>query len=272
MQHGLGSVLSLTISFPHAWRPLDNRVVNVFPVLIEVKVSVNHAPLNPIEISNDGRKLELLLRRDTSTNFVLKEVFEKKVYEPLPDAPAPRGILDVGANQGITSGYLRLCFPQAEIIAVEPDPATFPILEENAKRIGRCAAHNLALLDRDGTASFKSSQISVVSTLYDLPHSQIQNDIVSVELRHAGEFADETASSIGVPGFDMLKIDTEGAEVPIMQALGHRLAGIATIFLEFHSLEDRRIIEAMLASSHDLRRELLDAPDRGSLTFLRRVV
>lgn len=235
-------------------------------------MTLNRAPLNAVSISYEGGQLDLHLRGDTSTNLVLKEVFLDKVYEPLPDAPVPRGILDVGANQGITSVYFRLCFPQAEIVAVEPDPATFPILEENAKRIGRCATHRLALLDRNGTASFKSSQISVVSTLYDLPYSQIQNDIVSVQLRHAGDFADEAVSSIGMPGFDMLKIDTEGAEVPIMRALGHRLAGIKTIFLEFHSLEDRRIIEAMLAPSHDLRRERLDAPERGSLTFLRRVV
>ena len=163
-------------------------------------------------------------------------------------------------------------FSAAEIIAVEPDPATFLIFAENVKRIGCCAVPSLALLDRDRTASFKSSQIPVVSTLYDLPHSRIANDIVHVDLQHAGKFADETAPGIGVPGFDMLKIDTEGAEVPIMQTLGHRLAGIATIFLKFHSLQDRRIMEAMLVPSHDLRIELLDAPDCGSMTSFRRVV
>jgi hypothetical protein len=112
----------------------------------------------------------------------------------------------------------------------------------------------------------------VISTLYALPHAGIQNDLVDVELLHAGQFADDVAARIGVPGFDMLKVDTEGAEVPILQAMGHRLASITTIFLEFHSLEDRRVIEAMLAPSHDLRSEGWDAPDRGSLTYLRRSI
>lgn len=85
-----------------------------------------------------------------------------------------RAILDVGANQGITAGYFRLLFPQAKIVAVEPDPATFPIIEENAKRMGNCTAHNVALLDRNGTAPFKSSSISVISTLYALPHAGIK--------------------------------------------------------------------------------------------------
>ena len=235
-------------------------------------MTFTHAPLRPVSIAHESSALQLLLRRDTSTNFVLKEVFEKKVYQPIPDAPAPRAILDVGANQGITAGYFRLLFPQAKIVAVEPDPATFPIIEENAKRMGNCTAHNVALLDRNGTAPFKSSSISVISTLYALPHAGIQNDLVDVELLHAGQFADDVAERIGVPGFDMLKVDTEGAEVPILQAMGHRLASITTIFLEFHSLEDRRVIEAMLAPSHDLRSEGWDAPDRGSLTYLRRSI
>ena len=235
-------------------------------------MTFNHAPLMPVSISFVNGKLELLLRDDTSSNFVLKDVCENKIYQSPPDAPRTSAILDIGANQGITSAYFRLYFPQAFIVAVEPDPETFPILEENAKRIGHCTAHNVALLDRDGTASFRSSKISVLSTLYELPHPKIEKERHSVTTRHAGDFADEAAARIGVPGFDVMKLDTEGAEVPIMRALGSRLAGITTIFLEFHSLEDRRIIEAMLAPTHDLRGERMIGSDCGSLIFLRRTV
>jgi len=233
-------------------------------------VTLDHAPLKRFQLTLGNRSIEVLLRGDTSTNLVLKEVFQNEVYKPLADVPEPRAILDVGGNQGITAAYFRLFFPQAEIVSVEPDPATFPILAENARRLGQCAACNLALLDRNGKASFKSSKISVVSTLYELPHSRIENELVSVDLRHSGEFVDEAARLIGIDCFDMLKIDTEGAEVPILQALGHRLADITTIFLEYHSIPDRGLIESMLAPSHDLKREQLDTPERGSLTFLRR--
>jgi FkbM family methyltransferase len=233
-------------------------------------VTIKHAPLNEFPINFGDRKLQLRLRSDTSTNLVLKEVFGNKVYAPLQTTEVRRAILDIGANQGITSAYFRLVFPKAKIVAVEPDPASFPILLENATRLGNSTAHNLALLDRNGKAHFKSSKISVVSTLYDLPHPGIENDIVEVDLRHAGQFADEAAAQIGTEGFDMLKVDTEGAEVPILQALGERLVNIQTIFLEFHSLQDRRAIEAMLAPSHDIRREMWDTPERGSLAFLKR--
>jgi len=110
----------------------------------------------------------------------------------------------------------------------------------------------------------------VVSKLYDLPHPGIANELVSVDLRHSGEFMDEAKQIMGIDRFDLLKIDTEGAEVPILQAMGHRLAEITTIFLEYHSLADRAAIESMLGPSHDLKREQLDTPERGTLTFLRR--
>lgn len=233
-------------------------------------MTLNHAPLKRFALSLANRNVEILLRADTSTNLVLKEVFQDQVYQPLPGAPEPRAILDVGGNQGITAAYFRLMYPQSRIVSIEPDPATFPILAENAGRLGQCDAINLALLDRDGKAAFKSSTISVVSTLYDLPHSRIANELVSVDLRHSGEFLDETQRLMGIDRFDMLKIDTEGAEVPILQAMGDRLAEITTIFLEYHSMADRAVIESMLAPSHDLKREQLDTPERGTLTFLRR--
>jgi FkbM family methyltransferase len=237
-----------------------------------VVVTLNHAPLQRVTLTLENRTVEALLRADTSTMLVLQEVAQKQAYQPLTGVPEPRAILDVGGNQGVTAAYFRLMFPQSRIVSIEPDPATFPILAENARRLGQCDAINLALLDRNGKAAFKSSKISVLSTLYDLPHAGIANELVSVDLRHSGEFMDETLQAMGIDRFDMLKIDTEGAEVPILQAMGHRLSEITTIFLEYHSMADRAAIESMLAPSHELKREQLDTPELGSLTFLRRAV
>ncbi|MBP0463818.1 FkbM family methyltransferase [Roseomonas sp. PWR1] len=233
-------------------------------------MSFRHAAKVPVAISNDAARLEVELRNDTSSRLVLREVFEHGTYAPIPGAAAPRAILDVGANQGITAAFFRLAYPEATIVCVEPDPATFPILAENARRIGRCTAHQVALLDRDGQAPFASSSISVVSTLYDLPAPGIANERVDVALRHAGRFAEEAATAIGCAGFDLLKIDTEGAELPILRALGGLLAEVGTVHLEYHSLADRAAIEALLAPTHTLARERVDAPERGTLSFLRR--
>lgn len=233
-------------------------------------MTLGHAPIVPVRINDGHTELELLLRKDSSSGLVLKEVFREGTYAAIPGSPEPRAILDIGANQGITAAYFRMTCPEAMIVCVEPDPATFPILQENARRIGRCEAHNLALLDRDGSAPFISSSISVVSTLYALPAKGIHSETVDVAVRHAGVFVAEVASRLGVSGFDLLKIDTEGAELPILRAIGDGLAGFETIHIEYHSAADRQAIASLLASTHEMKRERIDDPERGTVSYLRR--
>ena len=76
------------------------------------------------------------LRRDRADSWVLHEVFGKCCYEPPAEAtdilarvPRPR-IVDVGAHVGFF-GLLALArHPSARIIAIEPDPANAPLLQE----------------------------------------------------------------------------------------------------------------------------------------------
>ena len=60
-----------------------------------------------------------------------------------------------------------------------------------------------------------------------------------LRLRDAGAFV----RGMGVERFDVIKIDTEGAEVPIIRSLGAVLRRAAIVHIEFHSREDRRAIE-----------------------------
>jgi hypothetical protein len=65
---------------------------------------------------------------------------------------------------------------------------------------------------------------------------------VSIPVRDAGAVWDE----LGLDEVDVLKIDTEGAEVGILQALGPRLARVRVAMLEYHTPEDRRRIDTLL--------------------------
>ena len=54
---------------------------------------------------------------------------------------------------------------------------------------------------------------------------------------------------------DILKLDTEGCEVPILDSMRNFLKDIKVIYLEYHSKEDRNIIVNILSSSHLVVRE-----------------
>jgi hypothetical protein len=62
--------------------------------------------------------------------------------------------------------------------------------------------------------------------------------------------ADRALAQAQVLTIDLLNIDTEGAELPILAALASCLAGVRVAHLEFHGEADRRAIEALLAPTH----------------------
>lgn len=223
--------------------------------------------LRPISFANNDRRLELLGRADSSTALVVREIYKDQVYAPVPGCPPPRAVLDVGAHLGFASGYFRLMYPEATIFCAEPDPASFAVLTRNAERIGNCHAFNVGLFDKDTTAHFNAAQISVLSSLFPFDGGRIATEAIEVQLRHAGAFAAELRERFGVPGFDLIKLDTEGAELPILSALGDLVAAANVIQLEFHSHADRRVIDELLCRTHRLVHGRIDKPNRGTLTY-----
>lgn len=66
---------------------------------------------------------------------------------------------------------------------------------------------------------------------------------VPVPIRDAGAMWDE----LGLDEVDILKVDAEGCEVEILESLGPRLKRVRIVLAEFHSMADRRRIDALLA-------------------------
>lgn len=214
------------------------------------------------------RAVEIDLRDDSSSRLVVREIFKDGVYAPIPRIAPPRAVLDIGGHLGCASAYFRLAYPDAAIVCVEPDPASFAILSANAGRIGNCHAVNLGLHDHDGEAAFHSARISVLSSLLPMKYQGVAAETSQVRLRHAGAFADEACARLGLPGFDLIKIDTEGMELPILAALGDRVARAGVIHLEFHSHADRRAIDEALCHTHTLCHGRIERPDLGTLTYV----
>ena len=60
----------------------------------------------------------------------LEEIFEEEVYRFQTENKTPL-IIDCGANIGLSVLYFRRLFPNAKIIAFEPDEGIFKILQKN---------------------------------------------------------------------------------------------------------------------------------------------
>jgi len=219
-----------------------------------------HLATKHVAFESSGRKIELVLPADDA--YVLNEIFNGQCYKPVPGVPPPRVVLDIGANVGLAATYFRLTYPEALIHCVEPDPVAWSLLAQNAARIGNCRLHNVGLYEGDGERPFYAATNSVMSSLARNPGAQAAASVLT--LRDAGRFA----AGLGVERFDLIKIDTEGAEVPILRSLGGFLAEAAIVHMEFHSREDRRAIDDLMNPTHCLYNGVIESAHRGHFTYV----
>ena len=81
-----------------------------------------------IKLDND--RFNLSLRKTGSDWEVFSQIFMHNEYKPVCRALRlnninPKLILDLGANIGLTTAYLKNIFPDCEVISVEPDQSNF---------------------------------------------------------------------------------------------------------------------------------------------------
>jgi FkbM family methyltransferase len=154
-----------------------------------------------------GIKHPLRLRIRTSDLYVYRTILLEGEYAmPLPSAP--RTIIDAGANIGITTIYYANKFPQAKIVAIEPEPSNFVALLNNVARYPNVTPIQAALWNRNCSLNLGSPKIE--SPGYDKFRFQIKEKgtipVPGMTMRTLME-------KVGLDSIDLLKMDIEGAEI-----------------------------------------------------------
>lgn len=155
---------------------------------------------------------------------IYREQFQQEVYRFNPNSRSPL-IIDCGANVGIVTAYFKSIFPEARIIAFEPDPQCFAALQFNCSRFADVALHEAAVWTENGTISFSPCGAvgGYVSGLADNTRS-LSIDVRAVRLR---DFLVEPV--------DFLKLDIEGAEIDVLADCEQNLHNVKRMFVELHS-------------------------------------
>lgn len=195
--------------------------------------------------------------------FRLKSIYEDQEYAVSDTAPV-RNIIDIGANIGLSAIYFKTSHPAASIYCFEPCSTSFALLEHNIAKLANVQAWQLAVSDFDGEAALKihaanSGQNSLVGQDANFASSE------TVPVRDACALLQELA----LAEIDILKVDTEGSELPIMRSLVPLLPQVRHILVETHGMQDRLAIEALL-HTHDLVQDRSHAEGFGVLWFRRK--
>ncbi|MEQ1751190.1 MAG: FkbM family methyltransferase [Prosthecobacter sp.] len=154
-------------------------------------------------------------------------------FSSMPQAPV---IVDVGANIGLTAAYFSEHFPDAKIIAIEPENSNFDRLCRNTGKYKNITAIKAALWHRDAPVNLANpNDTSVSFCCVDTDDSigQIQGITVPELMRRCG-----------LSEIDFLKLDIEGAELELFKGDTTWLPAVRLIGIEFHERKAPGCIEA----------------------------
>ena len=87
-------------------------------------------------VSIDGYPKLVLRRGDLNMRTLCHILCEAGYDFPFSVDPSPDWIIDAGANTGMASVYFAKWYPHAKIVAIEPDPHNFELLQRNTSRYG----------------------------------------------------------------------------------------------------------------------------------------
>jgi FkbM family methyltransferase len=153
-----------------------------------------------------------------------------------------RTFFDVGANVGQTSSLALSSFREAHVFAFEPDPRTFSELVQSLGKHPRLATYNFAISDARGAVPLFKYSSSTLSSLIPDAQYPMRRGVTAEKIAVDCTTLTDFCSGNGIHLIDVLKIDTEGCDLRVLQG-GEQLlsAGrVRFVYLEFNDMSPRR--------------------------------
>jgi FkbM family methyltransferase len=230
----------------------------------------------------DGRAVRV--RAGTSDVDVLEQIFLNGEYDlgrfphwqnarALANRIRRQGrkplIVDAGANIGLATVFFAQLFPDAEIVAIEPDAGNFELLRANVAAFPSVSPVRAAVSDRAGEVRLMNPEAAP----WAFRVSESEGDGESVKTVTMQEVLDQAA---GVPF--IVKVDIEGYERELFRSNLEWLGRTPILIIELHDwmlpwAGSSRSVTSSIAARHDvlligenlvlLDRELLLEQDEG---------
>ena len=182
----------------------------------------------------------VVARRGSSDLHVFHQVFVERQYACVNNVREPGVVLDLGANVGYASAYFLSRFPSCTVLAVEPDPNNFALLQRNLKPYnGRARAIQCAVWWRAQSLRFKRSPAKGEEWGRSLDENGASEEppVNSMTI-------DMIFTAAEVSRISILKIDIEGAERKLFSHNTSWLDSVDNIAIELHDEECRRVFSA----------------------------
>lgn len=179
---------------------------------------------------------DLHLRVPSTDVSTYEQIFLEREYD-LRFARPPRTVIDAGANIGLASVYLARRFPQARIIAVEPERGNFELLCRNVSGYPNVTAVQAALWSADTTVELMDPALGNWGFMTGTDRHWSGGG-GSLEGRRVHEVRAVTVGTLirefGLDHVDILKVDIEGAEREVFADTSGWLDRVDAMVVELH--------------------------------------
>lgn len=157
------------------------------------------------------------------------ELYKERMYEFKTTNQNPY-IIDCGANMGLSVLYFSQTYPDAEIIAFEPEP---PIYELLLRNIERYRLKNVTVYKKALWSELKTLEFFTDTGMGGSVENKFSNQTpFTVET--------ELLSAFITKPVDFLKIDIEGAELTVLNECRTQLHFVRNLFVEYHSYVNKQ--------------------------------
>jgi FkbM family methyltransferase len=185
-----------------------------------------------------------------------------KIFKGEYDVPlfihAPT-ILDIGANVGAFSVWASHRWVGANIFAYEPHPETYKLLKENLILYPEVKTFQCGLGKPGLAYLYDGVNNEGEATIYPNPVSSQNKHVVTID------------DPLCLPLADILKIDTEGCELDILEPLITAGRSYSAILIEHHRMSDRRKIDRLLEDYILVSCDLNGNPHLGTVKYIHKL-
>jgi len=189
--------------------------------------------------------LQFRVRAGTGDRIAINNIWVKNAFMVrLDDVRKCSTVIDVGAHIGAFSIFVASLARHAKVYSYEPEPSNYALLKENIKINGfegKIRPLNLAVLASRGTAKLylRDRSISHSTTAAACVGGSTGIEVPCVSLEDI--FEDNHLDRC-----DLLKINAEGAEYPILlNASEEILSRVRILCVQCHEIDDKRNVSVL---------------------------
>lgn len=173
--------------------------INALKIKFQKAQIVNHKSL----------KFPVYLRPDTSDTTIFRHIFIEEQYKINIDF-TPNFIIDAGANIGLASVYFKNAYPNATIVAIEPETENFNNCLKNTEKYSNIHAKKCGLWYRNTfTKAIDKYNLGKWGIVIEECEDDGSDNITATIT------VNDIMKEFNVSRIDLFKIDIETAEKPL---------------------------------------------------------